>query len=89
MGDVLTRSQIEAQFDGEWVLVGDVETSQTLEVQRGRVLYHSKDRDEVWRQAIALKPARSAVFYNGTRTIPPDTAYLLGPTLARPNMELI
>lgn len=41
----------------------------------GKVLHHSKDRDEVYRRAVALRPARSAVLYTGE--IPEDTAIVL------------
>jgi hypothetical protein len=75
MAKALTLAEIHAQFAGEWVLVEDPQTNPALEVQSGRVLYHSKDRDEVYRQAIALRPARFAVLYTGT--IPQDTAVVL------------
>ena len=48
------------------------ETNEALEVIRGKVLYHAKDRDEVYRQAVALRPKRSAILYTGQ--IPEDTA---------------
>jgi hypothetical protein len=54
----LTISAIEAQFENEWVLVGDPETTETLEVVKGKVLYHSHDRDEVYRKAVDLRPKR-------------------------------
>lgn len=44
----MTIEEIETQFDGEWVLIGDPETNQYLEVVRGKVLSHSVDRDEVY-----------------------------------------
>jgi hypothetical protein len=75
MGDVLTVGEIESRFDSEWVLVGDPETDETLQVQSGRVIYHSKDRDEVYRKAIDLKPKRFAMLYTGT--LPKDTAIVL------------
>ena len=46
MDDVLTLAQIEAQFASEWVLVEDPQTNEALEVQSGKVRWHSKDRDE-------------------------------------------
>jgi hypothetical protein len=50
MGSWVTAAQIEEQFEAEWVLLGDPETNDALEVQRGKVLWHSKDRDEVYRK---------------------------------------
>jgi hypothetical protein len=75
MNDVLTIGEMESQFHSEWILVGDPETDDSLHVQSGRVIYHSKDRDEVYRKAIALKPKRFAMLYTGT--LPKDTAIVL------------
>ena len=65
MDDVMTFAQIEAQFESEWVLLEDPQTNEALEVQGGRVLWHSKDRDEVYRKAVELRPKRFAVLYTG------------------------
>jgi hypothetical protein len=74
--EVLTKAEIEARFKDEWVLLGDPEVDpQTDTVAGGKVLAHSKDRDEVYRQAIALRPRYSAVLYTGT--IPDGTAVVL------------
>ncbi len=61
MSDRLTLAEIEAQFVSEWVLVEDPQTNDALEVQSGKVLYHSKDRDEVYREAVRLRPKRFAM----------------------------
>ena len=44
MDDVLSITEIHAQFTSEWVLIEAPETNETLEVQGGRVRWHSKDR---------------------------------------------
>jgi len=75
MSDVLTVGEMESQFQSEWVLVEDPETDDSLHVRRGRVICHSKDRDEVYRKAIELKPKRFAMLYTGT--LPKDTAIIL------------
>ena len=75
MSDVLTIAEIEAQFAAEWVLVEEPQTNAALEVQSGRVLYHSKDREEVYREAVRLRPKRFAMLYTGT--LPQDTAIVL------------
>jgi hypothetical protein len=75
MEEVLTIAQIEAQFDSEWILVGDPQTNEALEVQSGKVLWHSKDREEVYRKAVELRPGRSAMLYTGK--MPKDTAVVL------------
>ena len=75
MDDVLTIAQIEAQLSSEWVLVEEPETNQALEIQRGKVRWHSKDREEVYRKAVELRPKRFAVLYTGQ--MPEDTAIVL------------
>jgi hypothetical protein len=75
MSETMTISEIEAQFKSEWILVGDPETSEALEVLAGTVLWHSKDRDEVYRKAIELKPRHAAFLYTGT--MPKDSAIIL------------
>ena len=75
MHDVLTIAEIESQFESEWVLVEDPQTNEALEVQSGKVQWHSKDRDEVYRKAVELRPKRFAMLYTGT--IPKDTAIVL------------
>ena len=44
----MTIEEIETQFDGEWVLVGDPELDPYNKVARGQVLCHSVDRDVVY-----------------------------------------
>ena len=75
MDDVMTIEEIEAQFESEWILIEDPETNEALEVQSGKVLSHSKDRDEVYREAVRLRPKRFAMLYTGT--LPRDTAIVL------------
>ena len=55
----MTIEEIETQFDGEWVLVGDPETDVHDQVARGKVLCHSPNRDEVYAY---LKVARAEGF---------------------------
>jgi hypothetical protein len=62
---VLTVKEIRERFPSEWVLIGDPQTSETLAVQAGKVLCHSKDRDEVYGKAIELRPKRCAFLYTG------------------------
>src|SRR5215210_7125480 len=75
MNRVLTVAQIEEQFESEWVLVEDPDTNDALEVQSGKVRWHSKDRDEVYRKAVELRPKRFAMLYTGR--MPEDTAVVL------------
>jgi hypothetical protein len=71
----MTIEEMESRFISEWILVGDPQTNDGLEVLSGKVLHHSKDRDEVYRKAIAQRPKRFAVLFTGE--MPEDTAVVL------------
>jgi hypothetical protein len=75
MNREMTIEEIESKFESEWVLVENPRTSEALKVLGGNVLFHSKDRDEVYRKAVALRPKRSAIVYTGR--IPEETAVVL------------
>lgn len=75
MKEILSFSEIKKRFDSEWVLIGDPETAEALEVKAGVVLWHSKDRDEVYRKARELHPRHSAILYLGK--LPDNTAVVL------------
>ena len=65
MSEVLTIQEIENRYKVEWILVEDPEVTPQLEVIGGKVLFHSKDRDEVYQKAIELRPTHSAYLYTG------------------------
>ncbi len=75
MDELLTIAEIEARFDSEWVLIEDPSTDEALEVRSGTVRRHGKDREEVYRRAIEIRPKRFAVVYTGK--MPRDTAIVL------------
>ena len=75
MNEILTIAEIEARYPSEWVLIDEPQLSALLQVQGGKVLCHSKDRDEVHRKTIELRPKKFSVRYTGT--IPDDVAVVL------------
>lgn len=75
MNEILTYDEMKSRFDGEWVLVEDPEVDEHMRVLRGRVISHSTDRDEMDRQAIALRPQHSASLCFKKK--PAGTAYIL------------
>jgi hypothetical protein len=77
MDQTLTIAEIESKFDCEWVLLENPETNESLEVMSGKVLWHSADRDEVYRKAMELRPARFAVLFTGPYSIPRGTDIVL------------
>lgn len=75
MATILKIAEIQAQCPSEWILVGDPQTNEALEVQGGKILAHGQDRDAVYREAIRLHPKRFAMIYTGA--LPENTAIVL------------
>ena len=75
MEEVITLAEIEERYKSEWILVEDPELDEQLNVIRGKVLWHSKDRDEMYQKDIELRPKRAAFLYTGT--IPENTVVVL------------
>jgi hypothetical protein len=65
MPETTSLAEIQRRFESEWVLLEEPETTELLEVKGGKVLWHSKDRDEVYRKARELRPKHSAILYTG------------------------
>jgi hypothetical protein len=73
----MTIEEIKQRFDGEWVLLDKPESSsETAQLQSGTLVYHSPNRQEVYRKAMELPvPRHIAIFYVGR---PPEgMRYLL------------
>lgn len=75
MAQTLTIKDMKKKFPSEWILVSDPETNKSLEISRGKVEFHSKDRDEVYREAVHRKLKKFATLYTGH--IPKDAAIIL------------
>jgi hypothetical protein len=75
MDEIMTLAEIQSRFDSEWVLVADPEVDEKLRVVRGKVVFHSKSRDEFDRKQIELRLPSSASLYTGT--MPENTAIVL------------
>ena len=71
----MTVQEMESQFDDEWILIAAPETDEHLQVLRGKVICHSKDRDEVYRRMVALRLPDYAVLFTGQ--MPENTAVVL------------
>lgn len=75
MNEILTLDEIRTRFPDEWVLIGEPEETDDLEVVSGRVLFHSPDSDETYRKAAELRPGRFATVFTGE--IPSDMDFAL------------
>jgi hypothetical protein len=75
VSNVLTLAEIEQLYPSEWILIEDPQTNESLQVEAGRVCFHSKDRDEVYRKLVELRPKHFAVHFSGE--IPEDVVVIL------------
>ena len=75
MDEILTLAEIEERYESEWIVVEDPELDEHLNVIRGKVVVHGKDRDGVYEKALKLKPRRPAFLYTGT--LPDDIVLAL------------
>lgn len=77
---IMTYAEMEAAFDGEWVLIGEPDLTPMNEVIRGAVLAHDEDRvavyEALWRlREEGREPSHIAVWYFGKG--PNGVEYLL------------
>ena len=78
--EVMTYAEMEAAFDGEWVLIGEPDLTAMNEVIRGAVLAHDEDRVVVYQALWRLQeednaPSHWAVWFFGD--IPDDVEILI------------
>ena len=65
MNEVMSQVEIEALYPNEWILMVDPEPGWEVNL-RGRVIAHSKVREEIHRMAMELPtPRHIAVFFTG------------------------
>ena len=69
----LTVAEITEQFDNEGVLLGDPKFTEWHEPVWGRVLWHGKDKEELYRKDGELRPKSAAYLFTGP---PPDNIFL-------------
>ncbi len=74
MNEVLTRAEMEARFNGEWVLIADPERDENRDVRGGRVVFHGKDREAMYDFDASLQLREAAYFYLGPM---PETSVIL------------
>jgi hypothetical protein len=75
MKKILTMKQLESQYSGEWVLLINPVHDELMEAIRGELVFHAKDRDEVYKEAHKRKDRHTAIFYVGK--LPEDLVVVL------------
>lgn len=75
MGEMMSMEEIKRRYDSEWVLIEDPQTTEALDVIGGKVLFHSRDREELRKKAMELQPEFSAVLFMG-ELLDPNMEYI-------------
>ena len=75
MGEVMTLKEIETTYDKEWVLLENPVRTKAMKLKRAKVLWHSKDKHQVYSKISEFKPKYFAIQYFGAR--PEGVVYVL------------
>ncbi|MEX1095616.1 MAG: hypothetical protein WED34_06170 [Planctomycetales bacterium] len=66
MNEILTIDEIDERYPDEWVLLDDPQVDESQEVVGGKVIFHGKDRNAMYRAAQAVPTPRNlATHYTG------------------------
>ena len=76
MERVVNFEEMIERFPGEWLLVEYKDLDEELKVKRGKVLFHSPYKSEVYKQLMEMRGGNIAIEYAGD--IPKDLAVLFG-----------
>ncbi len=68
--------EIKNAFKDQWVLTKVDKVDASLNIVEGEVLAHSKDKDEVYKKLLQIRPKEFPVEYTGV--IPEDLAVVHG-----------
>ncbi len=70
---LLTKEQMKAKYPDQWLLVTDYELDPATSLRKGRVIAHSKGREDIHR---ALKGHVGNLCIHFTGSLPRDTGVL-------------
>ncbi|MBI4690925.1 MAG: hypothetical protein HY754_11795 [Nitrospirae bacterium] len=63
------------QYKAEWILIDVKEIDEDFKIIEGDVIAHSKDKEEIYKKLLELKPKNFSIEYTGE--IPEDLAVVL------------
>ncbi len=63
---LLNFSDIERKYHGQWVLIAEPVYDKINRIKKGRLLFHSEDRDKVDKAMLETKEDDIAIRYLGT-----------------------
>ena len=75
MSQVMTFQEMKQQYDGQWLLIAYTEIDEQMQVQKGEVLSHSHNREEVYQALESVKNIPVAIEYVGK--LPENVDYIL------------
>lgn len=67
--------EIIEQYKDEWVLIDVKDINDDFTIKEGEVLAHSKDKEEIYKKLLEIKPKKFSIEYTGK--IPEDLAVVL------------
>jgi hypothetical protein len=70
---LLSKANLKTKYPNQWLLLKDFELDASTSVCKGRVLAHSKDREEIHR---ALRKHSGDLCIHFTGSLPPDTGVI-------------
>ena len=66
MGRVMELSDIYKRYKDEWLLIEYEQLDEDLNVTRGKVVAHSRDKNEILQQLVQIQGRNIAIEYAGT-----------------------
>ncbi len=71
----LTFAEIKNRFSGEWVLILNPDKDKTGGIAGGRVLYHSADKQEVYKELFKYRKKHIGLIFAGDLTVNMPTLF--------------
>ncbi|MGA1863699.1 MAG: hypothetical protein ACMUHX_01420 [bacterium] len=71
----MKKEEIFEKYKDEWILIECIRVDKNFEIIEGEILYHSKDKNDVYKKLLELKPKNYTIEYTGN--IPEDLAVML------------
>jgi hypothetical protein len=65
MSEIMTIEELYKRFPSEWVLIDEVQADEHYQVLGGRVVYHGRERDEIYNKGGEFNLKGFAIRYTG------------------------
>jgi len=64
--------EIVKKYKDEWVLLEVIRVDKNMKIKEGKILSHSKDKNDIYNKLVKVKPKKFAIEFTGK--IPDDLA---------------